>query len=123
MENIHCFNSCAPGSSSIFHLRIVALTQPQMMIVLVIVMVIINLCGLIVRVRVVPRRTIVADIDRRVDNLSRSLTSARNYSHPDDQTTCDCDVDFEPNYQTTNSPFVFPYISYRSSVEELLKYQ
>ena len=28
------------------------------------------LCGLIVRVRVVPRRTVVGDIDRRFDNLS-----------------------------------------------------
>ena len=31
-----------------------------------------RLCGLIVRVRVVPRRTVVGDIDRRFDNLSRS---------------------------------------------------
>ena len=30
------------------------------------------MCGLIVRVRVVPRRTVVGDIDRRFDNLSRS---------------------------------------------------
>ena len=30
------------------------------------------LCGLIVRVRVVPRRTVVGDIDRRFDNLSGS---------------------------------------------------
>ena len=29
-----------------------------------------RLCGLIVRVRVVPRRTVVGDIDRRFDNLS-----------------------------------------------------
>ena len=29
-------------------------------------------CGLIVRVRVVPRRTVVGDIDRRFDNLSGS---------------------------------------------------
>ena len=28
------------------------------------------LCGLIVRVRLVPRRTVVGDIDRRFDNLS-----------------------------------------------------
>ena len=32
----------------------------------------IRLCGLIVRVRVVPRRTVVGDIDRRFDNLSGS---------------------------------------------------
>ena len=31
-----------------------------------------RLCGLIVRVRVVPRRTVVGDIDRRFDNLSES---------------------------------------------------
>ena len=31
-----------------------------------------HLWGLIVRVRVVPRRTVVVDIDRRLDNLSRS---------------------------------------------------
>ena len=31
-----------------------------------------RLCGLIVRVRVVMRRTVVGDIDRRFDNLSRS---------------------------------------------------
>ena len=31
-----------------------------------------RLCGLIVRVRVVPRRTVVGDIDRRFDNLSGS---------------------------------------------------
>ena len=30
------------------------------------------LCGFIVRVRVVPRRTVVGDIDRRFDNLSGS---------------------------------------------------
>ena len=30
------------------------------------------LCGLIVRVRVVPRRTVVGDTDRRFDNLSGS---------------------------------------------------
>ena len=30
------------------------------------------MCGLIVRVRVVPRRTVVGDIDRRFDNLSGS---------------------------------------------------
>ena len=30
------------------------------------------LCGLIVRVRVVPRRTVLGDIDRRFDNLSGS---------------------------------------------------
>ena len=29
-------------------------------------------CGLIVQVRVVPRRTVVGDIDRRFDNLSGS---------------------------------------------------
>ena len=29
-----------------------------------------RLCGLIVRVRVVPRRTVVGDIDRRFENLS-----------------------------------------------------
>ena len=69
-----------------------------------------RLRGLIVRVRVVPRRTVVGDIDRRFDNLSGShirvmtlmMTSAqvvetsvnvtnnspsRDYSHPDDQTT------------------------------------
>ena len=32
----------------------------------------IRLCGLIFRVRVVPRRTVVGDIDRRFDNLSGS---------------------------------------------------
>ena len=31
-----------------------------------------RLCGLIVRVRVVPRMTVVGDIDRRFDNLSGS---------------------------------------------------
>ena len=31
-----------------------------------------HLCGLIVRVRVVPRRTVVGDTDRRFDNLSGS---------------------------------------------------
>ena len=31
-----------------------------------------RLCGLIVRVRVVPRRTVVGDIDRRFNNLSGS---------------------------------------------------
>ena len=31
-----------------------------------------HLCGLIVRVRVVLRRTVVGDIDRRFDNLSGS---------------------------------------------------
>ena len=31
-----------------------------------------RLCGLIIRVRVVPRRTVVGDIDRRFDNLSGS---------------------------------------------------
>ena len=31
-----------------------------------------RLCGLIVRVRVVPKRTVVGDIDRRFDNLSGS---------------------------------------------------
>ena len=31
-----------------------------------------RLCGLIFRVRVVPRRTVVGDIDRRFDNLSGS---------------------------------------------------
>ena len=30
------------------------------------------MCGLIVRVRVVPRRTVVGDVDRRFDNLSGS---------------------------------------------------
>ena len=30
------------------------------------------MCGLIIRVRVVPRRTVVGDIDRRFDNLSGS---------------------------------------------------
>ena len=30
------------------------------------------MCGLIVRVRVVPRRTVVGDIDQRFDNLSGS---------------------------------------------------
>ena len=30
------------------------------------------MCGLIVQVRVVPRRTVVGDIDRRFDNLSGS---------------------------------------------------
>ena len=33
---------------------------------------VIRLSGLIVRVRVVPRRTVVGDIDRRFDNLSGS---------------------------------------------------
>ena len=31
-----------------------------------------RMCGLIVRLRVVPRRTVVGDIDRRFDNLSGS---------------------------------------------------
>ena len=31
-----------------------------------------RLCGLIVRVRVVPRRTVVGDIDQRFDNMSGS---------------------------------------------------
>ena len=31
-----------------------------------------RLCGLIVRVKVVPRRTVAGDIDRRFDNLSGS---------------------------------------------------
>ena len=81
-----------------------------------------RLCGLIVRVRVVPRRTVVGDIDRRFDNLSGShhqshmtlmMTSAqvvqtsvnvtnnspsRDYSHPDDQTT-----------QTTETPGFKPF--------------
>ena len=30
------------------------------------------MCGLIVQVRVVPRRTVVGDVDRRFDNLSGS---------------------------------------------------
>ena len=47
-----------------------------------------RLCGLIVRVRVVPRRTVVGDIDRRFDN-----SPSRDYSHPDDETT-----------QTTETP-------------------
>ena len=42
----------------------------------------VSLCGLMVRVRLVPRRTVVGDIDRRFDNLSGS-----HDSHPDDQTT------------------------------------
>ena len=36
-----------------------------------------RLCGLIVRVRVVPRRTVVGDIDRRFDNLSGSHQTKR----------------------------------------------
>ena len=32
-----------------------------------------RLCGLIVRVRVVPRRTVVGDIDRRFDNCVSSV--------------------------------------------------
>ena len=68
--------------------------------------------------RVVPRRTVVGDIDRRFDNLSGShhqshVTSAqvvetsvnvtnnspsRDYSHPDDQTT-----------QTTETPGFKPF--------------
>ena len=32
-------------------------------------------------------------------------------------------IKFKPWCQITNSPFVFPYISYRSSGEKLLKYQ
>ena len=36
-----------------------------------------RLCGLIVRVRVVPRRTVVGDIDRRFDNLSGSHHQSR----------------------------------------------
>ena len=32
----------------------------------------IRLCGLIVRVKVVPRRTVAGDIDRRFDDLSGS---------------------------------------------------
>ena len=38
-----------------------------------------RLCGLIVRVRVVPRRTVVGDIDRRFDNLSGSHHQIHNY--------------------------------------------
>ena len=37
-----------------------------------------RLCGLIVWVRVVPRRTVVGDIDRRFDNLSGSYQSHVN---------------------------------------------
>ena len=69
--------------------------------------------------RVVPRRTVVGDVDRRFDNLSGShhqshvMTSAqvvetsvnvtnnspsRDYSHPDDQTT-----------QTTETPGFKPF--------------
>ena len=33
------------------------------------------------------------------------------------------DQPFKPWYQIANSPFVFPYISYESSGEKLLKYQ
>ena len=80
-----------------------------------------RLCGLIVRVRVVPRRTVVGDIDRRFDNLSGSHHQShvncvssvygiyvsgqfsrddpsRDYSHPDDQTT-----------QTTETPGFKPF--------------
>ena len=53
-----------------------------------------GLCGLIVRVRVVPRRTVVGDIDRRFDNLSGS----HHQSKPDRKLTIrnshDSDDDF-----------------------------
>ena len=47
-----------------------------------------RLCGLIVRVRVVPRRTVVGDIDQLVTlvNVTNNNPS-RDYSHSDDQTT------------------------------------
>ena len=59
-----------------------------------------RLCGLVVRVRVVPRRTVVGDIDRRFDNLSGShhQSPSRDYSHQDDQTT-----------QTTETPGFKPF--------------
>ena len=59
------------------------------------------LCGLIVRVRVVPRRTVVGDIDRHFDNLNgshhQSHVNCVSY-HPDDQTT-----------QTTETPGFKPF--------------
>ena len=54
--------------------------------------------------KVVPRRTVVGDIDRRFDNLSgsqRHITNnspSRDYSHPDDQTI-----------QTTENPGLKPF--------------
>ena len=47
--------------------------------VIVIILINIRLCGLIVRVRVVPRRTVVGDIDRRFDNLSGSHHQSHCY--------------------------------------------
>ena len=46
----------------------------------------------------------------------------RNYSCPW-LLGLDFFLPFKPWCQITNSPFVFPYISYRSSGEKLLKYQ
>ena len=40
-----------------------------------------RLCGLIVWVRVVPRRTLVGDIDRRIDNLSGSHHQSHDYQN------------------------------------------
>ena len=42
------------------------------------------MCGLIARVRVVSRRTVVGDIDRRFDNLSGSLTLMMTSDSDDD---------------------------------------
>ena len=55
-----------------------------------------GLCGLIVRVRVVPRRTVVGDIDILINVTNNS--PSRDYSHPDDQTT-----------QTTETPGFKPF--------------
>ena len=41
-----------------------------------------SLCGLIVRVRVVPRRTVVGDTDRRFDNLSGSHHQSQTTETP-----------------------------------------
>ena len=70
--------------------------------------------------RVVPRRTVVGDTDRRFDNLSGShhqshdvnvtnKSPSRDYSHPDAQTTQTTETPgFKPFTNVTLARSVFP---------------
>ena len=80
-----------------------------------------------IRVRVVPRRTVVGDIDRSFD-MTLMMTSAqvvetsvnvtnnspsRNYSHPDDQTTQTTETPgFKPFTVILENLCLFPCISF-----------
>ena len=66
-----------------------------------------RLCGLIVRVRVVPRRTVVGDIDRRFDNLSGS----HHQSHGSDDVLLGTTL--TQTTQTTETPGFKPFTIFK----------